>query len=275
MELRVDSLTIPTTCNMTTTLSHSLLSHNIPYSGKCLYRIVLCKCPSPSKGPPPNFDSSVVCEVLHVTTHHVRLVHDDLKVHSHVDCFDEFQAPLHVNFFYINFHQAFGKKFCILLSHAHEVCHFVKQKFIVLLSAEASSESKCMKYLSVKSCHMSVNGWQWSQSFCCGCDQREAVMGHILNISFVGTSKRLDHLEGHPRAVHISLTPIFHSQSHHAMHKNHWLETIGSLFAQKIVSSTNKHFLLCTYWSKHVSFQIVPFSLPISPSFSINFRVFP
>ena len=142
-------------------------------------------------------------------------------------------------FFYINSHWAFGKKFCILLSCAHAVCHFVKQKFIVLLSAEASSESKCMKYLSVKSCHMSVNGWPWSQSFCCGCDQREAVMGHILNISFVGTSKRLDHLEGHPRAVHISLTPIFHSQPHHAMHKNHWLETIGSLFAQKNVSSTN------------------------------------
>ena len=46
------------------------------------YRIVLDKLPSPSKGPPPNFDSSVVCEVLRVTTHHAKFLDGDSKVHS-------------------------------------------------------------------------------------------------------------------------------------------------------------------------------------------------
>ena len=35
-----------------------------------------------SKAPPPNFDSSVVCEVLRVTVHHAKFLHGDSKVHS-------------------------------------------------------------------------------------------------------------------------------------------------------------------------------------------------
>ena len=35
----------------------------------------LCKRPSPSKGPRSNFDISVVCDVLHVTTHHAKFLH--------------------------------------------------------------------------------------------------------------------------------------------------------------------------------------------------------
>ena len=61
------------------------------------YCIVPCTHPSLSKGPLPNFDSSVVCEVLHVTTHHANscVVTQKLTVWAHVDCFDEFQVLLH------------------------------------------------------------------------------------------------------------------------------------------------------------------------------------
>ena len=62
-----------------------------------MYRIVPCKHPSPSKGPPPNFDSCVVYEVLRVTTHHAKFLRGDSKVHSLSSrrLFRWFQAPLH------------------------------------------------------------------------------------------------------------------------------------------------------------------------------------
>ena len=44
-----------------------------------IYRIVPGKRPSPRKGPPPNFDSSVVCEVLRVTAHHAIFLRGDSK----------------------------------------------------------------------------------------------------------------------------------------------------------------------------------------------------
>ena len=54
------------------------------------------QAPIPKQGPNPNFDSSVVCEVLRVTAHHAKFLRGDSKVHSlSVDCFNEFQAPLH------------------------------------------------------------------------------------------------------------------------------------------------------------------------------------
>ena len=42
----------------------------------CMYRIV----------PIPNFDSSVVCEVLRITAHHAKFLRGDLKVHSLSSC---------------------------------------------------------------------------------------------------------------------------------------------------------------------------------------------
>ena len=47
-----------------------------------IYRIVPCKRTPPSNGPHPNFDSSVVCEVLRVTAHHAKLLRGDSKLHS-------------------------------------------------------------------------------------------------------------------------------------------------------------------------------------------------
>ena len=53
---------------------------------KAIYRIVPCKCPSLSKGQPHNFDSYVVCEVLHVIAHHAKFLCGDSKVHSLSSC---------------------------------------------------------------------------------------------------------------------------------------------------------------------------------------------
>ena len=78
-------------------IRYTLTFWPLKVADKTIYRIVLCKCPFLSKGPPPNFDSYVVCEVLHVTAHHAKFLCGDLKVHSLTKCdgFDEFQAPLH------------------------------------------------------------------------------------------------------------------------------------------------------------------------------------
>ena len=59
-----------------------LLWQWVPYVDGYRYRIVLDKLPSPSKDPPPNFDSSVVCEVLRVTTHRAKFLDGDSKVHG-------------------------------------------------------------------------------------------------------------------------------------------------------------------------------------------------